>query len=309
MSWDAGSPYVEELASGVFAYVQPDGGWMVNNTGFLLGPSGRSVLIDSSATEARTRAFLAEVSQRAARQPTALVNTHHHPDHTYGNCLVPESTRVVGHELCRAMVLAAGLEATRVITQPEYGDLGVRPPDLTFATSMTLYLDDLPIELHHVGPAHTSNDVIAWVPERRVVFAGDIVFAGGQPFLLEGSVAGFPKALDRIRALGPEVLVPGHGPVCRGPEIATLLDELAAYIDFVASTAREGRTAGLSPLEAAEARRDNPFSHWREPERLVGNLHRAYAELDGVPGGTGLQVPHVWPDLVAFNGGPIGCLA
>jgi cyclase len=309
MSWTTGSPYVEELAAGVFAYVQPDGGWMVNNTGFLVGPSGRSLLVDSSSTETRTRAFLAEVSRRASQAPIALVNTHHHPDHTFGNYLVPGTTRVVGHDLCREQALVAGLEATRVITQPDYGDLQLRPPDTTFATSMTLHLDDLPVELHHVGPAHTGNDVIAWIPDRRVVFAGDVVFAGAQPFLLEGSVAGFPKALDRIRALAPDVLVPGHGPVCRGVEIARLLDDLDAYVDFVARTALEGHAAGLSPLEAAEARRDNPFAHWREPERLVGNLHRAYAELDGVPGGTGVKLPDVWPDLVAYNGGPIGCLA
>ena len=309
MSWTNGSPYVEELASGVFAYVQPDGSWMVNNTGFLVGTSGRSLLVDSTSTEARTRAFLAEVSRRASRAPIALVNTHHHPDHTFGNYLVPETTPVVGHDLCREQVLVAGLEATRVITQPDYGDLRLRPPDTTFATSMTLHLDDVPVELHHVGPAHTGNDVIAWVPDRRVVFAGDVVFAGGQPFLLEGSVAGFPKALDRIRALAPDVLVPGHGPVCRGVEIARLLDDLDAYVDFVARTSIEGRAAGLSPLEAAEASRDNPFALWREPERLVGNLHRGYAELDGVPGGTGLHIRDVWPDMVAFNGGPIGCLA
>jgi cyclase len=54
--------------------------------------------------------------------------------------------------------------------------------------------------------------VVVWLPEPRVLYAGDIAFAGGQPFLAEGSVVGYPKALQRIRALEPEVLVPGHGP-------------------------------------------------------------------------------------------------
>jgi cyclase len=309
MSWHDGETYVDEVAGGVYAFVQPDGGWMVNNTGFVVGPSGRSVLVDSSSTERRTRAFLAEVNARASAAPMAMVNTHHHPDHTYGNYLVPAATPVVAHDLCRAEALAAGLEAIRVITAPDYGNLVLRPPDITFTTSLTLHLDDVPMELHHVGPAHTNNDVIAWLPEQRVLFAGDVAFAGGQPFLLDGSVAGFPKALAAIRGLQPEVLVPGHGPVCRGGEVARLLDDLDAYIAFVAETARTGHEAGLTPLEAAQKHRDNPFSHWRETERLVGNLHRAYAELDGLPDDTRLSVPEVWPDMVTFHGGPIECHA
>lgn len=309
MTWDDGATYVDEVAAGVFAFVQPDGGWMVNNTGFVVGPSGRSVLVDSSSTERRTRAFLAEVDARTSMAPMALVNTHHHPDHTYGNSFVPAGTPVVGHDLCRAEVVAAGLEATRVITAPEYGDIVVRPPDVTFSTSLTLHLDDVPVELHHVGPAHTSNDVIAWLPDQRVVFAGDVAFAGGQPFLLEGSVAGFPRAVAAIRQLQPTVLVPGHGPVCRGDEVGELLDDLDAYVAFVAELARASHAEGLTPLEAAERHRDHPFSAWREPERLVGNLHRAYAELAAAPGEVRLSVADGWPDMVAFHGGPIACHA
>ena len=207
-------PYLEEVADGAWAYVQPDGGWLVNNTGLVVGPGGSSVLVDTSSTERRTRAFLAEVSARTTRAPLALVNTHHHPDHTYGNGFLPASTLVIGHELCRTEVLAAGLEATRVITEPDYGELTVRPPDLTFTDRLTFHLDDeVPVELHHLGPAHTTNDVVVLLPESRVVYAGDLAFVGGQPFVLEGSVAGFLRALDGLRAMQPEVLVPGHGPV------------------------------------------------------------------------------------------------
>jgi cyclase len=174
---------------------------------------------------------------------------------------------------------------------------------------MTVHLDDIPVELHHVGPAHTSNDVVVWLPDQRCLFAGDVAFSGGQPFLLEGSVAGFTRAVAAIRELRPDVLVPGHGPVCRGAEVPALLDHLTAYVDFVAAVAAQGRADGLTPLATAERHRANPFSHWREPERLVGNLHRAFSELAGDPVDTRLRVPDVWPDLVAFNRGPIECHA
>ena len=305
MDWAKRDTYVEEVTDGVFAFIQPDGSWMINNTGFVVGSSGRSVLVDTSSTQRRTTHFLDEVGRRASQPPMALVNTHHHPDHTYGNYLVPESTPVVAHHLCRTEVIAAGLEATKVITQPDYGDLRVRPPEFTFSHELTLHLDDEPVELIHVGPAHTTNDVVVWLPRQRCLFAGDVAFAGGQPFLLEGSVQGFPKALARIRELNPEYLVPGHGPVCRGAEVTQLLDDLDSYVAFVAKVAAEGHAAGLTPLQTAIENRDNPYAGWQETERFVGNLHRAFSELSGAPIDTRLRVPDVWPDMVAFHGGPI----
>src|SRR5258706_262081 len=79
------------------------------------------------------------------------------------------------------------------------------------------YVDGLRLEVQFMGPAHTANDVIAWLPDRRLLFSGDIVFNGGTPFVVMGSVAGSLVALDRLRALQPEVIVPGHGGVC-GPD-------------------------------------------------------------------------------------------
>ena len=304
------APELTEVAPGVFAYVQPDGGWMVNNTGVVTGRADELVMVDTTSTEARNRALLAAVATISADAPRAVVNTHHHGDHTFGNWLLPAQTPIIGHAFCREDALAAGLVAAHVLAGPDYGHIEIRPPDVTFAGSMTLHLGDRAVELIHVGPAHTRSDVVVWLPGERVLFAGDIAFAGGQPFLVEGSVAGYPNALARIRGLQPEVLVPGHGPVRRGDEVGALLDDLAEYAEFVDVVAREGHAAGRTPLEAATtAATDNRFAGWQESERLVGNLHRAYSELDGVPHGTPLPLASVWPDMVAFHGGPIGCFA
>lgn len=302
------APEMTEVAPGVHAYVQPDGSWMINNTGLVTGAGGH-LLVDTTSTEARNRALLAAVERVAPGAPRAAVNTHHHGDHTYGNWLLPEQTPIIGHVTCREDLLAAGLVAARLLTGPDYGDLTVRPPDVTFTDTLTLHLGEREVVLRHVGPAHTRSDVIVWLPAERVVFAGDIAFAGGQPFLGEGSLAGYPPALAVLRELEPEVLVPGHGPVCRGDQVPRLLDDLTEYAAFVDHVARESHAAGLSPLEAATAHRDNPFASWQEGERLVGNLHRAYSELDGKPLSTRIPLDAVWSDMVAFHGGPIGCFA
>ena len=110
-------------------------------------------------------------------------------------------------------------------------------------------------------------------------------------------------------ALAPEVLAPGHGPVCRGNAVGDLLDDMDGYLAFVEDVAAASYAAGLTPLEAAQQHRDNPYRDWAETERFVGNLHRAYAELPGATAGTALTVPAVWPDMVTFHGGPIACHA
>ena len=194
-----------------------------------------------------------------------------------------------------------------VWTDVDYGDLELTLPFLTFADRLTLWADDLRCELLFAGaPAHTTNDVVAWVPERRLLFTGDLVFNGGTPFVLMGTVTGWLRALGRLRALAPATIVPGHGPVC-GPEV---LDEVESYLRFVQEVAGEAAAAGASPLEAARSCDLGPFAPWHDRERLVGNLHRALSEVRGEPEATPLDYPAIWMEMVEFNGGlPLRCLA
>src|SRR5207245_6855615 len=102
-----------EVSDGIYAYLQPDGSWYLNNAGFLVGRHG-VISVDTSATERRTRAYLDAIAA-VTRQPVrTLVNTHHHDDHTFGNCLVPGAT-IVGHDRCRHGVLACGPATNRGI--------------------------------------------------------------------------------------------------------------------------------------------------------------------------------------------------
>ncbi len=299
-------PQVVEVADGLFAYVQPDGSWWINNTGFLVGSTG-VVAIDTCSTERRTRGLLNAVAAVSDRPIRTLVNTHHHGDHTNGNCLLPEAT-VIGHRRCREGVLATrigGLEA--VFGEVEWGELEPSPPFVTFDERLDVHVDDLRVELHHVGtPAHTTGDVVAWVPERSVLYAGDLVFNGGTPFVLMGSVAGALVALDRVRALGAQTIVPGHGAVC-GPDS---IDAVAGYLRLVQDLAADAHAAGASPLEAARQADLGPYADLLDAERIVGNLHRAYAELDGGAPGEPIDVVAAFADMVAYNGGrPLRCLA
>jgi cyclase len=300
---DVPPPVLREVAPSVWVWLQPDGSWGLNNPAFFVGADA-VVAVDTCFTERRTRGFLDAVASVTDRPVRTLVNTHHHGDHTHGNWLLPAAT-VIGHERCREEVLATGTAAELLFPGVEWGEIRVRPPFVTFEDRLTVWVDDLRVELVHVGPAHTTNDVVAWVPDHRLLLAGDLVFSGGTPFVVMGSVAGSLAALDRVRALDPAVVVPGHGPV-GGPE---LLDDQEAYLRWVQEVAADADRAGLGPLDAARAADLGPFAAWHDPERLVGNLHRAASERRGEPLGTPLGLEPLF-EMVELNGGrPLRCLA
>jgi cyclase len=299
-------PFVSEVAEGVFAYVQPDGSWWINNTGFLAG-SSVVLSIDSCSTERRTRDYLSAVQATVGRLPTTLVNTHHHGDHTNGNCLF-ETATIIGHHNCRAEMLRTGILRPDGLFEPvEWGELVVAPPTVTFDQRLTVYVNDLAVELIHLtGPAHTTNDVVAWIPSRGVLFSGDLVFNGGTPFVLMGSVAGSLEALDCIYELEPEIIVPGHGDPCTLDDVAIV----GEYLRTVQTHATAARAEGLAPLEAARAFPLEPFAHLHGRERLAGNLHRAYAELEGIRPGHDIDYLSAFADMVTMNGGkPLPCRA
>ena len=302
------APTLQEVADGVFAYVQPDGTWWINNTGLLVGRRG-AISVDSCATEKRTRAYLETIAGITAQPVRTLVNTHHHGDHTHGNWLFGGAT-VVGHEATRAGVLEAGvLPRDQPFWTPfDVGTVVLEPPFLTYTDGVTLWVDDLRCEVTHVGtPAHTTNDSIVWLPEHRTLFSGDLLFAGGTPFLLMGSLSGAIEVLERVVApLGAETIVPGHGPVS-GP---ALVDDVLGYLRWLDGVARDAHAAGVPPLEAARGTDLGRYAEWSDAERMVGNLHRAYAELDGGERGTPIDVATALNDMVAYNGGrPLTCMA
>jgi cyclase len=296
-------PVVEEVSRGIFGYMQLDGSWGLNNAGFVVGKDAVAA-VDTCFTVRRSDALREAIERASESRPVrTLVNTHHHGDHTHGNMVFVPGATIVGHERCREEVLATGLGTKAMWPAVEWGDIVVTPPSVTFTERMTIWVeqdaDVVELELLYVGPAHTTNDVIVWAPERRVAFSGDVIFNGGTPFALFGSIEGWLAALDLLRRLGVETIVPGHGKVC-GPGV---IDEVEEYLRFVQKVAKEGFEAGASPLDVARGTDLGKFRELLDAERLAGNLHRAYSELRGEELGAAINVQAAIGDMVAYNGG------
>ncbi|WP_030723269.1 MBL fold metallo-hydrolase [Streptomyces sp. NRRL S-237] len=298
-------PYLVQPAPGVYAYVQPDGGWCLNNAGFVTD-GGRTLLVDTAATERRARALRAAIVAAGVPLPRTVVNTHHHGDHTYGNGVFTPEALILGHDHARSEQLAAGHQLELIWPATDFGAIDIVPPDLTYSDRATVHVGETQVRVIHPGVAHTTGDSVVWLPEQRVVFTGDLIFAGGTPFLAMGSLAGSLRALELLRSLDAETVVPGHGPLTD----PSAYDATERYLRYVDELAREGRAKGLSPLEVALQADLGEFGAWRESERLVANVHRAYAELAGRPEGAPLDILAVLTDMTVMNGGaPILCHA
>src|SRR5207249_309873 len=145
---DLPPPRLEAVGDGLFAYIQPDGSWWLNNTGLLVGREA-ATLIDTCGTERRSRALLDAVRRVTDRPLRTLVNTHAHGDHTHGNYLV-EGATIVGHQKAREGILAMGVHnplLDQIFPGVEWGDLELAAPTVTLTDRLTLFIDDLEVAL------------------------------------------------------------------------------------------------------------------------------------------------------------------
>lgn len=291
---------LQEIGPGLHAYLQPDGSWGWSNAGLIVDADS-SLLVDTLFDLRLTREMLDAMRRaepRATRRIGTLVNTHANGDHCYGNALVEGAEIVASRSTAEEMahmpaaVLAgfsAGLSqedsalgrfVKRAFGPFAFDEVGpTKLPTRTFERSLSLRAGDRVVELFEVGPAHTRGDVLVHVPDARCVFTGDILFCEGTPIVWEGPVGNWIAACDRILALEPQVVVPGHGPITdrRGVEA------MRAYFVWLAREARARFDAGMDALTAAHDIPLGDFADWSDPERIVVNLETLYREFGAPP--------------------------
>jgi cyclase len=293
---------LNEIADGVFAYLQPDGGWGWSNAGLVCGEGG-SLLVDTLFDSNLTRDMLDQMRPVTSTRPIGtLVNTHANGDHCYGNGLVADpaaggsrgpveiiASRATAEEmddvppsLMAAMVDSdLGDEDLNRYVANAFGPFdfaGAQPaaPTRTFDGSLGLDVAGTAVELIETGPAHTAGDVIVHVPDAGVVFVGDLGFIGGTPIVWSGPLSNWCDAIDLVAGLGVHTVVPGHGPVCGVPELLEVRD----YLCHVEREATERFEGGMSAEDAIADIDLGPWADLGEPERIVVNVHTVYRHLD-----------------------------
>jgi cyclase len=297
----SGRPFrrgLEELGDGLYAWMQPDGGWGWSNAGFVRD-GDQALLIDTLFDEPLTAVMLAAIQSAAGISPERigqLVNTHANGDHTHGNALVPNAEVIASSAAAREMdelpsaVLAhlkaggaagaigeAGRFFAEVFAPFDFAHARGRAPTRTFDGRLDLQVGNKRVELHALGPAHTDGDVLVWLPAERTVFTGDLLFIGGTPVMWAGPVQNWLAACDRILALGARHIVPGHGPMTDAAGVRGVQE----YLRHVDREARQRFDAGMSVEAAALDIALGEYRHWLDPERIAVNVDTLYRGYRG----------------------------
>lgn len=214
--------------------------------------SAGSVFIDTPqwiSTILEMRAFALE------KGPISyLINTEGHIDHVFGNHWFAGETPVIGHEKLNELfwTVAGELDcydySVDVIQRqdpeslhlmPSREDYIVNRPQITFSERMSLRLGQTTFDLYHT-PGHSTSQICVYVPEERVVFTGDTIFAGCQTWLHSADIDELFQTLDFLETLDADWLIPGHGPVVRMDYIATQRAFIYEWIAAVAQGIQQG---------------------------------------------------------------------
>ena len=272
-----------ELAPNVYAYIQAGGpgrdNVSVSNAGVIVSDDGVMV-IDTLTAPMQAKNFIAAIRKVTDKPFRHVINTHHHGDHVNGNQYFMPA-EIVAHPYCREEVVkmvpgpalwpkregwADGTEPRRIV-----------PPVTTFENRMTYYYGQTVVELIFMGPAHTYGDIVAYLPQHKILFAGDIAFYYVAPFAQNAHVTRWLETIDRIMQMDVQTIVPGHGPVGGKRELA----EMGEYFVVLKREAKRRFDRGMSAGSAAADIVMGRFDNWIGPERIVMDTVRLYAEFSG----------------------------
>ena len=230
--------------------------WYDVNVTVVEGEAGLLV-VDTHASLEAGRAVLADLRRLSPRPLVAVVNTHEHFDHTFGNeaFLEEGAVPVIAHETAAANMTASV------------------PADTTFSSVTAVDLGDRAVELVHPGRGHTGGDLVVRLGDADVLLAGDLVEESGMPAYGDDSYPlEWPWSLDLVLELvGPDtVVVPGHG----APVGREFVQDQRSAIGVVAQTIRDLAARGVPVDQALET------TEWPYPkEHLADAVRRGYAHL------------------------------
>jgi len=291
------------LGKNSHAWMVPNGSWGETNIGLIRGER-ESLLIDTGWDLRIMREVLDHAAPLLEGAPiTQVINTHSDGDHCWGNQLFADTPIIatdaaiaaMHHHTpfeCAALKCACSVLRHLPVGAPRkfasymhtmfrpYHFAGIRltAPTTGFSGRTAISLGAETVKIIEVGPGHSAGDCLVHLPDRKIVFAGDILFAGVTPVAWSGPIANITAALKLLLTLNATTIVPGHGPLATPAHVQAQID----YWDYVQSALAPHRRSGTLPHIAARkilespAFRATPFASWPCPERLVTSAHIFY---------------------------------
>jgi glyoxylase-like metal-dependent hydrolase (beta-lactamase superfamily II) len=208
----------------------------MSNAGFVVTADG-VVVFDALGTPALGRAMVAAIAKVTPQPIKRVIVSHYHADHIYGlQALKAAGAEVWAHRKAQlylqSPIASERLAQRRVDLFPwvDENTVIVRP-DLWLDGDTSFRMGGLTFRIIYSEGAHSPEDVMLYVEEDRLLFAGDLIFAGRVPYVGNADSAGWLKAMDKMIALDAAVVIPGHGPASRdAARDLTLTREYLAYL-------------------------------------------------------------------------------
>jgi glyoxylase-like metal-dependent hydrolase (beta-lactamase superfamily II) len=278
---------LEELAPGVVAFTAEGD----PNVGAVIGEDA-VLAVDARATPVLAREWLDELRRLTDKPVRYLMLTHYHAVRVLGASAF-DADWVIAHDGTRRWILERGeadFESETRRFPRLFKDVesipGLTYPNVSFTDMLTLELGGRQVQLLHLGRGHTQGDASVWLPEDKILFAGDLVEARAAPYMGDAFVEEWAATtLDRVEALGAQTIVPGRGPAA-GPEA---IAETREYLRTLWVTVRAGHETLKDAFDAARAALEPRFGDWWIFEHcLPFNVARAWDEAGGI------AEPQVW---------------
>lgn len=230
----------------------------ISNAAFIVTTQG-VVVIDALGSPALARQLVAAIRQVTPQPVSHVIVTHYHADHIYGlQVFKALGARILAHRAARSYLNSdtarLRLQASRQELAPWIdASTELVDADQWLDADHELLLGGLRLQLRHMGPAHTPEDLVVYLPQERVLLAGDLVFRARIPFVGQADSRRWIQALDNLLALDARLIVPGHGPVSESAREDMQLTR--DYLAYLRSTM--GRAAkNMDPFEEAYAATD-----------------------------------------------------
>jgi cyclase len=276
---------LKQLAPNVYAYQQEGGTGHLNagisNAGLFVGEDSLLVF-DALGYPMQSKAFIAAAKKAGGGKPiTHLISSHHHGDHVAGNQFFLPA-QISSHPYCRQEVLKAipNTPASWPKAEGLADGTEVRklvPPTVTFEDNLIYNIGGNVVEFRFVGPAHTWGDLVAFLPQHKILFAADLAFFHLVPYCHNAHVSKWMESIDKVMKWDVDVIVPGHGPVGGKKDLA----EAGEYFRYLKPEVKKRYDAKMSAGAAAADIKMGKYDNWMGPERIVMNTVRLYDEFKG----------------------------
>lgn len=190
----------------------------ISNAGFVVTPAG-VVVIDALGSPALAMRLIAEIRKITPQPITHVIVTHYHADHIYGlQTFKAQGARIIAHraalEYLNSETARLRLEVSRQNLAPWVNaQTRLVEADEWIEGDKELVVGGVHFQIKPVGPSHTPEDLVIYLPAEKVLFAGDLVFRSRIPYVGKADSRHWITALDNLLAFDANVIVSGHGPL------------------------------------------------------------------------------------------------